>query len=51
MKNNNQIKKSISLEKYGIKNVHEIIHNPSYEQLANYELDANLIGYKKGQIS
>ncbi|TRX03735.1 phosphoenolpyruvate carboxykinase (ATP) [Flavobacterium gawalongense] len=51
MKNNNQIKKSISLEKYGIKNVHEIIHNPSYEQLANYELDPNLIGYEKGQIS
>lgn len=51
MKNNNQITKSISLEKYGIKNVHEIIHNPSYEQLANYELDPNLIGYEKGQIS
>ena len=51
MKNNNQITKSISLEKYGIKNVHEIIHNPSYEQLANYELDPNLTGYEKGQIS
>jgi phosphoenolpyruvate carboxykinase (ATP) len=51
MKNNNQITKSISLEKYGIKNVHEIIHNPSYEQLASYELDSNLIGYEKGQIS
>jgi phosphoenolpyruvate carboxykinase (ATP) len=51
MENNNQITKSILLEKYGIKNVHEIIHNPSYEQLANYELDPNLTGYEKGQIS
>jgi phosphoenolpyruvate carboxykinase (ATP) len=51
MKNNNQITKSVSLEEYGIKNVQEIIHNPSYEQLADYELDPNLTGYEKGQIS
>lgn len=43
--------KTISLEKYGIKNVHEIIHNPTYEELANYELDSNLTGFEKGQIS
>jgi phosphoenolpyruvate carboxykinase (ATP) len=51
MKNNNQIIKTISLEKYGIKNAHEIIHNPTYEQLAKYELDSNLTGFEKGQIS
>lgn len=51
MNNNNQNTKSISVEKYGIKNVHEIIYNPSYEQLANDELDSNLIGFEKGQIS
>lgn len=51
MENTTQKTKSILLEKYGIKNVKEIIHNPSYEQLANDELDPNLTGYEKGQIS
>ena len=51
MENYAQITKSISLEKYGIKNVHEIIHNPSFEKLYNDELDSNLEGYEKGQLT
>jgi phosphoenolpyruvate carboxykinase (ATP) len=51
MENYAQITKSISLEKYGIKNVSEIIHNPSFEKLYNDELDSNLEGYEKGQLS
>ena len=43
--------KSISLEKYGIKNVQEIIHNPSFEKLYDDELDSNLEGYEKGQLT
>ncbi|MGL2965147.1 phosphoenolpyruvate carboxykinase (ATP) [Flavobacterium sp. XGLA_31] len=51
MENYAQITKSISLDKYGIKNVNEIIHNPSFEKLYNDELDPNLVGYEKGQLS
>lgn len=46
-----QFTKSISLEKYGIKNTVEIIYNPSYELLYNEELNSNLEGYEKGQLS
>jgi len=51
MENYAQITKSISLEKYGIKNVNEIIHNPSFEQLYNDELNPNLEGFEKGQLT
>ncbi len=51
MNSNTQFTKTISLEKYGIKNVNEIVYNPSYEQLYNDELDANLKGFEKGQLS
>ena len=51
MENYAQITKSISLEKYGIKNVQEIIHNPSYEQLYLDELNPNLEGFEKGQLT
>lgn len=51
MENYAQITKSISLEKYGIKNVQEIIHNPSFEKLYNDELNPNLTGYEKGQLT
>ncbi|MCF6129260.1 phosphoenolpyruvate carboxykinase (ATP) [Flavobacterium sp. AS60] len=51
MENYAQITKSISLEKYGIKNVHEIIHNPSFEKLYNDELNPNLEGFEKGQLT
>ena len=46
-----QATKSISLEKYGIKNAQEIIYNPSYEFLYNEELSADLQGYEKGQLT
>lgn len=42
---------SISLEKYGIKNTENIIYNPSYEFLYNEELNPNLQGFEKGQLS
>lgn len=41
----------INLEKYGIKGVKEIVHNPSFEILYKEELSPNLQGYEKGQIS
>lgn len=43
--------KSISLEKYGIKDVKEIVYNPSYELLYQEELDPNLEGFEKGQLT
>lgn len=46
-----QFTKSISLEKYGIKNVTEIVYNPSYDLLYNEELNDNLKGYEKGQLT
>jgi phosphoenolpyruvate carboxykinase (ATP) len=51
MENYAQTTKSISLEKYGIKNVQEIIHNPTFEQLYNDELNPNLQGFEKGQLT
>lgn len=51
MDNYTQFTKTISLEKYGIHNVQEIVYNPSYEQLYNEELSAELTGYEKGQLS
>jgi phosphoenolpyruvate carboxykinase (ATP) len=43
--------KSISLEKYGITTSNEIVYNPSFETLYNDELNPNLEGYEKGQLS
>ncbi|WP_298391822.1 phosphoenolpyruvate carboxykinase (ATP) [Flavobacterium sp.] len=51
MENTAQFTKSISLEAYGIKNVQEIIYNPSFEFLYNEELSSNLVGYEKGQLT
>lgn len=51
MDNYAQITKSISLENYGIKNAAEIIYNPSYEFLFEEELNPNLKGFEKGQLS
>mgnify|MGYP000042864759 CR=1 FL=1 len=51
MENYTQDTKSISLEKYGILNTQEIIYNPSYEYLYNEELNDNLKGYEKGQLT
>ncbi|AWM13836.1 phosphoenolpyruvate carboxykinase (ATP) [Flavobacterium sediminis] len=46
-----QLAKTISLEKYGIKDVEEIVYNPSYDYLYNSELDNQLEGYEKGQLT
>ncbi len=51
MENYAQITKSISLDQYGIKNVQEVIYNPSFEKLYNDELNESLMGYEKGQLS
>ncbi len=42
---------SLDLSKYGIKDVVEIFHNPSYELLFEHETNPNLEGYEKGQVS
>jgi phosphoenolpyruvate carboxykinase (ATP) len=51
MENTAQFTKSISLDKYGINNVQEIIYNPSFEFLYNEELNSSLQGYEKGQLT
>ncbi|MGG5575901.1 phosphoenolpyruvate carboxykinase (ATP) [Myroides sp. C15-4] len=42
---------SISLEKYGIKDVVEIVYNPSYDLLYNEEIKSDLQGFEKGQVT
>lgn len=51
MENYAQTTKSISLEKYGIKDAAEVIYNPSFEFLYQEELKSTLIGYEKGQLT
>uniref|UniRef100_UPI00404A368A phosphoenolpyruvate carboxykinase (ATP) n=1 Tax=Flavobacterium sp. TaxID=239 RepID=UPI00404A368A len=51
MNNHTQKMSSISLDKYGIKDVAEIIYNPSYEFLYNEELSPELKGFEKGYLS
>ncbi len=46
-----QLAKTISLAKYGIKDVEEIVYNPSYDYLYNAELDNQLEGYERGQLT
>ncbi len=41
----------LDLSKYGITNVKEIIHNPSYDELFTAETDSSLTGYEKGQVT
>ncbi len=41
----------LDLTKYGISDTVEIIHNPSYEELAKAELDPALQGYEKGVLT
>lgn len=43
--------KTISLEKYGISNTVKVIYNPSYDFLYQEELNQNLTGFEKGQLS
>ncbi len=42
---------NLDLSKYGIVDVQEIIHNPSYEQLFEAEMDPALEGFEKGQLT
>ena len=51
MNNHTQKMSSISLDKYGIKDVAEIIYNPSYEFLYDEELSSELKGFEKGYLS
>jgi phosphoenolpyruvate carboxykinase (ATP) len=51
MDNYAPITKSISLDKYGIKNPVGIIYNPSFEHLFEEELSPLLEGFEKGQLS
>ena len=41
----------LDLEQYGIKDVAEIVYNPSYEQLFEEEMNPELTGYDKGQLT
>ncbi len=43
--------KTIDLSNYGIKHVKELIHNPSYNQLYNEEMNPSLEGFEKGQLT
>ena len=42
---------NIDLSKYGIKDVKEIVYNPSYELLFQEEMRKELTGYEKGQLT
>jgi phosphoenolpyruvate carboxykinase (ATP) len=48
---NNKKSVLIALNNLGIKNVKEIIHNPSYDSLYKDELDASLKGFEKGYLT
>ncbi len=43
--------RKLDLTKYGISDVKEIVHNPSYEQLYEEELRPDLEGYERGQLT
>ena len=47
------LRKSVvdSLNDIGIKNVKEIVYNPSYDELYEFELDPSLEGYEKGVVT
>ncbi|SFJ85570.1 phosphoenolpyruvate carboxykinase (ATP) [Myroides guanonis] len=48
---NMDISESISLEKYGIKDVVEVIYNPSYDFLYSEETKPELEGFEKGFVT
>ena len=41
----------LDLTKYGITGTTEIVHNPSYEELFQAEMDPSLTGYEKGVLT
>ena len=46
-----EVNNMLDLTKYGITGATEIIHNPSYEELFQAEMDPTLEGYEKGQLT
>jgi len=42
---------NLDLSKYGIENVAEIVHNPSYDQLFEDETKADLEGFERGVVT
>lgn len=42
---------TLDLAKYGITDVREVVHNPSYEQLHQDETAEGLVGYEKGIVT
>ncbi|REE83161.1 phosphoenolpyruvate carboxykinase (ATP) [Lutibacter oceani] len=40
-----------SLNDLGVKDVKEVIYNPSYDELYEYELDSSLEGYERGYLT
>jgi phosphoenolpyruvate carboxykinase (ATP) len=42
---------NLNLSKYGIVDVQEIVHNPTYEQLFEEEMNPDLEGFEKGQLT
>jgi len=50
--NNREVKmKNIDLSKYGIVGTTEVVHNPSYEELFEAEMDPSLEGYEAGKLT
>ena len=45
------IMSKIDLSKYGIRDVREVVYNPSYELLFEEEMKKELTGYEKGQLT
>jgi len=47
------LKKSVvtSLNELGIKDVKQVVYNPSYDELYNAELDENLVGFERGVLT
>ena len=41
----------LDLSKYGIKDVKEVFHNPSYDTLFKEETKSELVGFEKGQVT
>ena len=41
----------LDLSQYGIKDVKEVVYNPSYEELYKAETDPSLEGFEKGTVT
>ena len=45
------ILEKLKLSQYGIKDVTEVVYNPSYEQLYKEEMDSSLEGFGQGSYN